>query len=249
MCINNKKYMIYLHNYITNDIMLNMRGGKMQQKKKSKDLAYEYISTRIISGEYAANEKIDDIQIAMQLGISKTPIRDAIQLLVAQNFLKSSSKVGTTVIEFNIDSVHQIYEPLAKINGIAAKNACLLAKKNDIENLKYIVTDIRSALEHKDTKQLIILDKQFHDYILKIADNPYIIRFNNELAMQARRIEYVFKDSIIPLSDKIEHYNNILKAFRRKDSCLCESTVEEKILNTIPDLNFAMLAKLSAAIK
>lgn len=219
------------------------------KKQNSKDLAYEYIRSRIINGEYAANEKIDDALIAEELNISKTPIRDAIQILVSQNFLKSSSKVGTTVTEVNIDNIYQLYEPLAKLQGIAAKSACLAAKKSDIEHLKDINNKLGEAIEQKDNIRIMSLDKEFHGYILQLANNPFITRFSDELLMQIQRIEYLFLDNIISIPNSVKEHEDLIKAFKKKDDALCEKLMEDNWLNTIPDMNIKTLSRLISALK
>lgn len=219
------------------------------KKQNAKDLAYEYISSRIINGEYSANEKIDDSIIAKELNISKTPIRDAIQLLVSQNFLKSSSKVGTIVTEVNIDNIHQLYEPLAKLQGIAAKSACLAAKKSDIDNLKEINMQLSQAIKDKDNFKIMSLDKEFHNYIMVLANNPYILRFSDELLMQIQRIEYLFLDNIISIPNSVNEHEELIKAFRKKDDNLAEQLMEYNWLNTIPDVNIKTLSRLINALK
>ena len=141
----------------------------MDIKKSAKEVAYEYIKARIISGEYAPNEKIDDVAISTELNISKMPIREAIQILVSQNFLKTAPKIGTIVNEITIHDMYQIYEPLANIQGLAARIACISIKDKDIIELININNKLKKAFLDDDFDKAMKYDKEFHNYILKFT--------------------------------------------------------------------------------
>ncbi|MDF9867771.1 DNA-binding GntR family transcriptional regulator [Bacilli bacterium PM5-3] len=220
-----------------------------QIKKSAKDLAYDYIKERIISGEYAPKEKIDDVRIAKELNISKTPIREAIQVLVSQNFLNSTPKIGTTVTEIDIKDIYQLYEPLATIQGLAARIACLSIKKENIEYLVDINERIANAIRRDDFLSAMELDKEFHNYILKIADNPYITSFSNDLIMQVQRIEFMFLTTITSFSKSIDEHNDLIKALQNKDEEQAEKMMENNWLTTIPDVNIKSLSRLMNSLK
>lgn len=218
-------------------------------KLSAKDVAYDYIKQRIITGEYQPKEKIDDVLIAKELGISKMPIREAIQVLVTQNFLKSTPKIGTTVTEINIEDVYRLYEPLALIQGLAAKNACLSIKKENIEDLEEINNAIKLAAEKNDFLSIMKLDKEFHNYIVDLADNPYIKNFSDDLLMQVQRIDFLILNSTISFPNSYEYHLEIIQAFRDKDDIKAGKLTEENWLNTIPDVNVKSLSRLVHALK
>lgn len=218
-------------------------------KKSAKELAYEYIKERIISGEYAPKEKIDDVKIAKELNISKMPIREAIQVLVAQNFLHSTPKLGTTVTEIDIKDIYQLYEPLATIQGLAAKIACLSIRQENIKDLIEINQKMEQAVEDDDFLKAMRLDKEFHNYILQIADNPYIMSFSNDLIMQVQRIEYMFLTTLTSFSNSTEEHNKIIEALKNKDENMAGKVMENNWLTTIPDINIKSLSRLVNSLK
>ncbi|MDL2211514.1 GntR family transcriptional regulator [Erysipelotrichaceae bacterium OttesenSCG-928-M19] len=219
------------------------------QKKTAKEQAYEYIKERIISGEYAPKDKIDDIKIAKELGISKMPIREAIQILVSQNFLISTPKIGTTVTEIDIKDIYQLYEPLATIQGLAAKIACLSIRNEDVKDLIEINNKMIKAIEDDDFLMAMKYDKEFHNHILKIADNPYILSFSNDLMMQVQRIEYMFLTTNTSFSKSYDEHDKIIEAFKNKDENAVGKLMENNWLTTIPDVNIKSLSRLVNSLK
>lgn len=221
----------------------------MDIKKSAKEVAYEYIKARIISGEYAPNEKIDDVAISTELNISKMPIREAIQILVSQNFLKTAPKIGTIVNEITIHDMYQIYEPLANIQGLAARIACISIKDKDIIELININNKLKKAFLDDDFDKAMKYDKEFHNYILKIADNPYIINFCEELYTHVQRIEYKYLTTITSFSKTVKQHADIIDAFKNRDEELAQRLMEDNWLTTIPDLNIRSLSKLINKLK
>ena len=220
-----------------------------QAKKSAKDLAYEYIRERIISGEYAPKEKIDDVKIAKELNISKMPIREAIQVLVAQNFLNSTPKLGTTVTEIDIKDIYQLYEPLATIQGLAARIACLSIRKENIDALLEINGRMAQAIAKDDFLTAMKIDKEFHNCVLEIAGNPYITSFSNDLIMQVQRIEYMFLTTTTSFAVSVEEHNNLIDALKAKDEAKAGQLMENNWLTTIPDVNIKSLSRLINSLK
>ncbi|MEG0686103.1 MAG: GntR family transcriptional regulator, partial [Erysipelotrichales bacterium] len=213
----------------------------MKVKKSAKQIAYDYISDKIIKGEYKANQKINDLEISKELGISKTPIREAIQLLEMENFLITMPKVGTIVTEIKIDDIFQLFEPLALIQGHACRSVCLIAKEEDIEKLYDLSYKILDAVENNDYNRIIELDEEFHDFILDLGNNPYIKKISNELLMQIKRIEYLFLDSTLINAKTYEIHLDITKAIEKKDQDLAEALMKENWLNSISGIDVSLL--------
>ncbi len=221
----------------------------MEERKSAKEIAYEYIKDRIIRGEYAPNEKIDDIAISKELNISKMPIREAIQILVSQNFLKTAPKLGTIVTEITIKDIYQIYEPLANIQGLAARMACMLIKDKDIIELININNKLKNAVDDDDFIKAMKYDKDFHNYILKIVDNPYINNFCDELFTHVQRIEYMCQTTVTSFSTTHLEHSKIVDAFKNRDEELAYKLMEDNWLTTIPDINIRSLSKLVNSLK
>ncbi|MEG0284251.1 MAG: GntR family transcriptional regulator [Erysipelotrichales bacterium] len=219
------------------------------QKKSAKDLAYDYIRERVISGEYKPKQKIDDVQIAKELGISKMPIREAIQFLVSKNFLVSTPKAGTTVTEINIDDIYNLYEPLALIQGLASRIACLSIKEDNIKDLEEINEKMRIAIEGNNFLEMMNVDKEFHNYIIDLTGNPYIKNFSDDLLMQVQRIEVLIFNSDMSYPKSHLKHAQIIDAFRDRDDELAGRITEDHWLNTIPEINVKSLTRLVHALK
>lgn len=218
-------------------------------KKRAKDIAYEYIRDRIISGEYLPNEKIDDVKIANELNMSKTPIREAIQVLVSQNFLTSTPKLGTNVTSIKIKDISLIYEPLANIQALAARIACSRINKEDIKQLRDMNKEIADAIKNDNFLLAMKLDKNFHNYILDIADNPYLKNFSDELIMQIQRLEYLLLTTFTSFEKTVNEHELLIDALEEKNEKQAIICMENNWLTTIPNINIRALSKLINSLK
>ena len=105
-------------------------------KLSAKDRAYNQIQEWIVDGTLVPNEKINDAQLANALGISRTPVREALQLLALQGLVAMKPGVSTYVTELEDGAMGKILPPLSVLQALAAQTAADMADENDIKELQ-----------------------------------------------------------------------------------------------------------------
>ena len=146
--------------------------------------AYSYIKNAIIEGIYEPGKRLTEEALAKELNISRTPIREAIQQLLADGFIVQLKR-GVAVREFTKVDIRQIYDLRAVLESYAASEAAFRRTETDLIKMKEANEAYRKAVEEFIQSKSNNLDfitetnRQFHDAILDAAQNDYL-RFHLE---------------------------------------------------------------------
>lgn len=188
------------------------------ENKTAKERVYEVLRKWIIEGQLVPEEKIVDSEIASYFNVSRTPVREAIQLLEQQKLVLSYPGKSTIVTEINKDDINQWYIPMLNLQKLAIEMAVEKITALNIKKLTRL-NDIfcEKINSHAPAIELLYADKEFHDAILEVAGNTYIIDFCETLWIHTMRLEYAFFKDTNTLDESIIHHNDMINALTLKD--------------------------------
>ncbi|MYL71673.1 FCD domain-containing protein [Halobacillus litoralis] len=141
--------------------------------------AYERIKKSIIEGAYAPGTRLTEENLAKELQISRTPIREAIKRLETERLI-SPLKRGVIVSEFNTEDIRQIYNLRALLEGYAAAEAAVNRSDEDIEAMERCNEQFKDLLEtptYERTERLneiMELNNQFHSAVYNASHNEHL---------------------------------------------------------------------------
>ncbi|WP_404447043.1 GntR family transcriptional regulator [Sutcliffiella horikoshii] len=181
----------------------------------AKKRAFAQIQEWIIDGTLQPKEKLNDAELAQALGVSRTPIREALQLLNVQGLVEMFPGVGTQVTSVNKEDITKILPPLGALEALAAELATPLITQDTIDTLREINTKFAHAIKKGDFYSALKQDEQFHNIIVENAQNPYLA--NSVSNLQAHVLRLYFHQSIILTGASIEEHESMLKAFENRD--------------------------------
>lgn len=161
-------------------------------QQSSKTYVLELLQRWIVDGTLMDGERISDAAIADRLGISRTPVREALLILESQGFVEIRRGRDTRVRPVHADDLYQLYPPLAALERVAARLAMPRMSSDAIQKLQTINENFARALERRDVFEAMEYDEAFHDLIVDMADNQYIATFVATLQMHIRRLKYRF---------------------------------------------------------
>lgn len=197
----------------------------------AKERAFNQIQEWIIDGTLQPKEKLNDAELAQALGVSRTPVREALQLLNVHGFVEMQPGVATQVTIINKDDISKILPPLAVLQALASELATPIIDNQSINSLHDINTEFSKAITEGDYYSALKLDEQFHKSIVDIIQNPYI---NNTISMlQAHVRRLFFHKSIILTPDSVGEHEAILKAFECKDKEAASNIAKKNWLHPI----------------
>lgn len=183
-------------------------------RMSAKEKAFNQIQHWIIDGTLEPGEKLYDSEISEVLGVSRTPVREALLLLQTQGFVEMHPGKTTIVTPITKNDVLKIYPPLASLHSLAAEIAAEKISTEQIEKLKEINKRYEEAIMNEQPFKSMEIDEQFHNYIIDISENPYVSDFSSLLQLHIRRFKYVFLKQRISLKkDSIKEHEQLIEAF------------------------------------
>ncbi|MFB0830491.1 GntR family transcriptional regulator [Brevibacillus laterosporus] len=203
----------------------------------AKEKAFRQLQSWIIDGTLEPGEKLYDAEIAEAIGVSRTPVREAFQLLEVQGFIETYRGRDTRVTTVSKEDVQTMYLPLASLQALAAQLAATAITQEQIATLNEINASYKQAIYDKDVPKIVEMDSQFHTFILEIVDNPYIINFTSVLQLHIQRLEYIFfKQQHIPKEESIDEHERIVQAFVQKNGKLAAEIMEQNWLRPMKEV-------------
>ena len=179
-----------------------------------RDVVFNTLRQAILRGEMEPGERLMEIQLSQKLGVSRTPIREAIRKLELEGLVIMIPRKGAEVAHITEKDMRDVLEVRSTLEELAVTLACKNVTPDKIEALKAANKVFESAIISKDVVNIVDADVSFHDIIYAMTDNQRLIQIINNLReqMYRYRLEYV-KDARTH-SILISEHNDIFRSFR-----------------------------------
>lgn len=128
---------------------------------------------QIVHGLLRPNERITETELATKLDVSRTPIREALQML-ARDGLIVSRRRGWVVYEFTFDEIRHLSEIRAALEGFAAGRAALVATLDEVDRLEADYSEWRNKVQG-DRRNIVAVNDRFHDRVNQLSQNPFLV--------------------------------------------------------------------------
>jgi DNA-binding GntR family transcriptional regulator len=178
-------------------------------RKTAKENAFTQLQQWIIDGTLQPGEKLNDTELAEALGVSRTPIRESLQLLEVQGFVKMYPGKATQVTEVEKESINDLLPPLAALQALSAELAIPNLNENIIKELEKTNNRFAQAVRDEDYFTALKIDEDFHQIIVDHAANQYIHTIVASLQTHVRRL--FFHNSIIMTEKSIDEHSDIIR--------------------------------------
>ena len=182
-----------------------------------RDVVFHALRDAILTGKLTPGERLMENQLADKLGVSRTPVREALRMLSLENLVELVPRKGAQVLDMSEKDVVNILEVRGALEGLATSLACVKMTKEDLMQLRNLETEFERAIEENDLERIIELDEAFHDMILKSTENDKLTHIYQNLRTQLYRyrMAHLKADSSIPAI--VAHHRGILRAIENHD--------------------------------
>ncbi|MGG5793160.1 GntR family transcriptional regulator [Bacillus cereus] len=202
----------------------------------AKSLVLNQLQDWIIEGVLQPDEKINDGELAEALGVSRTPVREALQILELSGLVEMIPGQKTKITPIKFEDVSIIYETMAGLHSIIGKQALQNITDSDIKLLSEINVDFQQSIEEKNSKRALELDIQFHNTITSIAKNRYIEPFLENMQLHVLRLEYLFFQNFVPASQSIKEHHSIIQALQKQNEQQMEQMMSQNWLRPMKEI-------------
>ncbi|MCH5259545.1 MAG: GntR family transcriptional regulator [Lachnospiraceae bacterium] len=185
-----------------------------------RDVVFNTLRKAILTGELKPGERLMEIHLANRLGVSRTPIREAIRKLELEGLVIMIPRRGAEVAQITEKSLKDVLEVRRALDALCVELACDRINSDEEEMLKEACDEFERATETKDATIIAKADVAFHDIIVQATGNQRLIQLINNLSEQMYRYRFEYikdenrHDSLID-----EHriiYESIVKRDKKK---------------------------------
>ena len=190
----------------------------------------ERLREAIFAHELAPGSWIDEQALAIQYGISRTPMREAIKVLAAEGLITMKMRRGAYVTEVSKSDLNQIFTVLALLEGQACRETAQKATDRQLEALDSIHLKLERAAADRDVELFFDINQTFHDKILEICGNPWM---TGVVADLRKVLKLQRRDSLTKrgrLESSLQEHRKLLSALLAKDPALSEQCMKEHLL-------------------
>ena len=158
-----------------------------------RDVVFKTLREAILKGNLAPGERLMEIQLANQLGVSRTPIREAIRKLELEGLVIMIPRRGAEVARITEKDLRDVLEVRASLEELAIGLACERITDEEIGELRRALENFREVLREGDVTKIAESDVDFHDIIFSATQNARLIQIVNNLReqMYRYRLEYL----------------------------------------------------------
>ncbi len=198
-----------------------------------RDVVFNTLRRAILRGELKPGERLMEIQLANKLGVSRTPIREAIRKLELEGLVLMVPRKGAEVAEITEKNLRDVLEVRCALEELAVQLACDRIDPERMQQLLDAAAHFRDLPGTADIMELGEADEAFHDVIFQATDNRRLIQLLNNLReqMYRYRIEYLKKKECYP--QLLEEHAAIIQAIREHDKAKATEITVQHINNQV----------------
>jgi len=199
---------------------------KMDQFLPLRDVVFNTLRQAILTGELKPGERLMEIHLADQLGVSRTPIREAIRKLELEGLVTMIPRRGAEVAQITEKSMNDVLEVRRAVDALCVELACERITEEELQRLSEacdaFAEEARKSEKEKDVKILAQKDVALHDIIVQATGNQRLIQLVNNLSEQMYRYRFEYLKDFSQHEKLVEEhriiYENIVKK-NRETAC------------------------------
>jgi DNA-binding GntR family transcriptional regulator len=201
-----------------------------QERKSLGEHVFENLKHSIVRGKISSGEWLVESHIAETLGISRTPVREAIHKLEREGLIERQPRGGFTVLGLKRSDIEETFGIRSVLEGYAARLAAIKHDAQELEELENKIAEFQKALDRKKMNLLPAINTEFHDLLYGLSKSPKLVNMINGLRDQIYRYRQMILKERQFASTSNQDHKKMLKYIRKRDAEGAERVVREHIL-------------------
>jgi DNA-binding GntR family transcriptional regulator len=185
----------------------------------------------IMTGKLKEGDKVNEGKLCETMGISKTPMREALRVLSVEGLIRLVPNRGAFVTKPEFEEIAEMFDVMSLLEGFCARRACEKMTPKHFAHLEMLHARLEENFERHDQEEYIRINNQYHSFIQEIAGN----RTLNQIVAGLRKkiLLYRFQSLNLPtrFADSIREHRDLLEAFRQRDFSRAEALMREHLKN------------------
>lgn len=189
----------------------------IQNHKPLREMVYEELKMQILTGAIIPGTRMMEVELADEMGVSRTPIREAIRKLEKEHLVTIEPRRGAYASMISTEDMVEILEVRQDLEGLAAYYAASRMKPEQMEDLKAEHQLYNEAVEKGDMQEMIKHDTRFHRIIVDSCHNKILVQMIEQLQELVLRFRYIYYDNFKRAENMPEEHEVILEAIASGD--------------------------------
>ena len=196
-----------------------------------RDVVFNTLRQAILRGEFKPGERLMEIQLANKLGVSRTPIREAIRMLEQEGLAVTIPRKGAEVAKMTEKDMEDVLQIRLSLEALAVRLSCENITPAALQELKVAMEDFEEKTKSGQFVEMAKADVKFHEILYKASNNPKLQQLLSNLReqMYRYRVEYLKDAAIYPRL--IEEHHRMYDALKEKDQKQAVAYVEKHLHN------------------
>jgi DNA-binding GntR family transcriptional regulator len=181
-------------------------------------MVYEKLKEAILSGTIPRGARLYESKLAEEMGISRTPVREALHALEREMFISTIDKVGYEINDVDTDDLEEISEIRKTVELLAIKKAMDYIGEADVKRLEQNLAKSEKIVKDRKPESFVLLDAEFHNILLSASRRERLIRMADTLRKEMQRFRTRAR-SLQPLAEESLEYHKKIVHFLKKRDC------------------------------
>lgn len=186
--------------------------------KPLRDVIFNTLREAIIIGELRPGERLMEVQLAEKMGVSRTPVREAIRKLELEGLVNMLPRKGAHVAELSAKDIVDVLEVRSSLDGLATSLSAERISDEEIRELKHIHNQFTNYVEKENIQGAIKKDVEFHEVIYRASRNDKLIQIASNLREQVQRFRVIYLKDFSSPRELIREHGEIFDAIVGRDA-------------------------------
>lgn len=183
----------------------------------------------IMTGALKEGDKINENRLCLDIGVSKTPLREALRVLSVEGLIELVPNRGAFVTQPEFSEIREMFDIMIILEGFCARTACEKMTRNDFSELEKIHVHLEQMYAKEDQEGYIRINNQYHSFVQELAGNKSLNQIIDGL--RKKILLYRFQSLNAPgrMAESIQEHRLLLVVFRKRDSLKAETLMQKHL--------------------
>ncbi len=204
--------------------------GGIRERKSLGQHVFENLKQAVIKGKIVPGSRLIESRLAEALGISRTPVREAIHKLEREGYLKKLPRGGFSVLGFSREDIEETFGIRSILESYAARLAAIKHQEAALKPLEDKIKAYQKCLDKNDLDPLLKINTEFHELLYDLSRSPRLVKMINDLKDQIYRYRKVILNNEKMARISNEDHKRMLEYIRRRDAEGVEKLVRDHLI-------------------
>jgi DNA-binding GntR family transcriptional regulator len=199
----------------------------------------------IVRGDLQAGERINEVEVAQTLDVSRTPVREALKVLAAEGLVELLPNRGSRVTSPSPEEIQNLFAVIAALERLAVETVTLQASTASLSMLRGLHDEMLERYAQRDRSRYFELNHRIHETIIELAGNPQLLRTHADLMTRARRPRFIAITSDARWEESVKEHLLVMSAMELRDARFAGEILFRHVLKT----GSAYIASMNRALQ